>query len=82
MKLIKDAALVFLCVVCVPLGMTAFDQYREREALERELNARKAVACPQELQGRELLGNLIEAHNIFHPKAVVLSCLYAKGVEG
>ena len=82
LKTLKDGLLVLLLIVVVPSLMTACEQYRERQQLESELNARKAVACPPTLQGHALLGNHVSAHDVFRTRNVVLSCVYAKGVEG
>jgi len=73
------AGLILCLLVIAPLAMTAWDQYRERQMIERELHERKAVACPKELRGRDLTFSAYAERDLWRPKLTTLTCYYRRG---
>lgn len=76
--MIRNALLVFLLVVIAPLGMTAWDQYQQRQATEAELNRLKTVGCQREFRGRPLVYSAFSERDVLRPASATLSCYYER----
>jgi len=72
----KDIALAMLLLIVVPLGMSFKSERDARLEAEADLNARKVVACPRELKGRELQSSIYMERDLYRPRTATLSCLY------